>query len=80
MHDAGVALLKQIYLLLQPIIFLVAGYAVAMGALLNLAGDMHAELSGDLCIGLNETNIDPGLLVTGPERARGKLDSKSQAL
>ena len=74
MHDAGIPLLKQIYLSLQPIVFAFTGHGVAMGARLNLAGDMRVEFSGDLRIGLNATNIGPALPTTGLERAPGKLD------
>ena len=39
MRHAGMKLLKRLYLSHQPIIFAVTGHAVAMGALLLLAGD-----------------------------------------
>ena len=73
MRDAGMTLLKRIYLSPQPIVFAVTGHAVAMGALLILAGDMRVGLSGDFRIGLNETSIGLALPVTGLELARDRL-------
>ena len=73
MRDAGMALLKRIYLSPQPIVFAVTGHAVAMGALLTLAGDMRVGLSGNFRIGLNETSIGLALPATGLELARDRL-------
>lgn len=49
------------------------GHAVAMGALLILAGDARVGLEGDFRIGLNETGIGLSLPVTGLEVARDRL-------
>ena len=73
MRDAGMALLKRLYLSPQPIIFAVTGHTVAMGALLLLAGDFRVGLSGDFRIGLNETGIGLSLPITGLELARDRL-------
>jgi enoyl-CoA hydratase len=73
MREAGMALLKRLYLAPQPIIFAVTGHSVAMGALLLLAGDFRVGLSGDFRIGLNETGIGLSLPVTGLELARDRL-------
>lgn len=73
MREAGMALLKRLYLFPQPIIFAVTGHSVAMGALLLLAGDFRVGLSGDFRIGLNETGIGLSLPMTGLELARDRL-------
>jgi enoyl-CoA hydratase len=73
MREAGMALLKRLYLSPQPIIFAVTGHSVAMGALLLLAGDFRVGLSGDFLIGLNETGIGLSLPITGLELARDRL-------
>lgn len=73
MRDAGMKLLKRLYLSPQPIIFAVTGHAVAMGALLLLAGDMRVGLAGDFRIGLNETGIGLSLPPTCIELARDRL-------
>ena len=73
MREAGMALLKRLYLSPQPIIFAVTGHAVAMGALLILAGDVRVGIAGDFRIGLNETSIGLSLPVTGLEIARDRL-------
>ncbi len=75
MRDAGMALLKKIYLLPCPVIFAVTGHAVAMGALLILTGDMRIGLSGEFRVGLSETRIGLPLPVTGLEIARDRLNS-----
>ena len=73
MREAGMALLRRLYLSPQPIIFAVTGHSVAMGALLLLAGDFRVGLSGDFRIGLNETGIGLSLPITGLELARDRL-------
>jgi enoyl-CoA hydratase len=73
MREAGMALLKRLYLSPQPIIFAVTGHSVAMGALLLLAGDFRVGRSGDFRIGLNETGIGLSLPITGLELARDRL-------
>ena len=73
MREAGMALLKRLYLSPQPIILAVTGHSVAMGALLLLAGDFRVGLSGDFRIGLNETGIGLSLPITGLELARDRL-------
>lgn len=73
MRDAGMTLLERLYLSPQPIIFAVTGHAVAMGALLLLAGDARVGLTGEFKIGLNETGIGLSLPVTGLELARDRL-------
>ncbi len=76
MHEAGMALLKRIYMSSKPIIFAVTGHAVAMGALLILTGDARIGLSGNFRIGLNETSIGLTLPITGLELARDRLDPR----
>ena len=73
MRQSGMELLKRLYLLPQPIIFAVTGHAIAMGALLLLAGDLRIALDGKYRIGLNETSIGLSLPVTGLEMARDRL-------
>ncbi|MAW55472.1 MAG: enoyl-CoA hydratase [Rhodospirillaceae bacterium] len=73
MREAGMALLKRLYLSPLPIIFAVTGHSVAMGALLLLAGDFRVGRSGDFRIGLNETGIGLSLPITGLELARDRL-------
>ncbi len=75
MRDAGMTLLKRLYLSPQPIIFAVTGHAVAMGALLLLAGDARIGLGGDFRIGLNETAIGLAMPACGVEIARDRLAS-----
>lgn len=73
MRDAGMTLLKRLYLSPQPIIFAVTGHAIAMGALLLLAGDARIGLGGDFRIGLNETAIGLAMPACGVEIARDRL-------
>ena len=73
MRNAGMELLKRLYLAPQPIIFAVTGHAVAMGALLLFAGDIRIGLAGDFRIGLNETGIGLSLPIAGIELARDRL-------
>ena len=74
MRKAGMQLLKRLYLSHQPIIFAVTGHAVAMGALLILAGDWRIGISGEFRIGLNETSIGLPLPIAGLELARDRLE------
>ncbi|MCA8926593.1 MAG: crotonase/enoyl-CoA hydratase family protein [Alphaproteobacteria bacterium] len=73
MRDAGMALLKRLYLSPLPIVFAVTGHAVAMGALLLFAGDVRIGLAGDFRIGLNEVGIGLSLPIAGIELARDRL-------
>tara|TARA_B100000676_G_scaffold306791_1_gene363795 strand:+ start:761 stop:1432 length:672 start_codon:yes stop_codon:yes gene_type:complete len=73
MREAGMNLLKRLYLSPQPIIIAVTGHAVAMGALLLLTGDARIGKEGDFRIGLNETGIGLSLPPTGLELARDRL-------
>ena len=73
MRDAGMSLLKRLYLSPQPIVFAVTGHAVAMGALLLLAADARIGQEGDFKLGLNETGIGLSLPATGLELARDRL-------
>ena len=77
MRQAGMKLLKRLYLSHQPIIFAVTGHAVAMGALLILAGDWRVGVFGEFRIGLNETSIGLPLPVAGLELARDRLEPKA---
>jgi enoyl-CoA hydratase len=74
MRKLGMELLKRLYLSHQPIIFAVTGHAVAMGALLILAGDWRVGVSGEFRIGLNETSIGSPLPIAGLELARDRLE------
>ena len=73
MRDAGMTLLKRLYLSPQPIVIAVTGHAVAMGALLLLTGDARIGTAGEFRIGLNETGIGLSLPSTGLELARDRL-------
>ena len=73
MREAGMKLLERLYLSPLPIIFAVTGHAVAMGALLLIAGDWRVGIRGDFRIGLNETGIGLSLPVAGLELARDRL-------
>ena len=73
MLATGRALLKRLYLLPQPVIFAVTGHAIAVGALLVLAGDVRIGLAGGFRIGLNETSIGLALPTIGVEIARDRL-------
>lgn len=73
MVEDGRALLKRLYFYPRPVIFAVTGHAIAMGALLVLAGDVRVGLTGDFRIGLNETRIGLALPVSGVEIARDRL-------
>lgn len=73
MREAGMTLLKRLYLSPQPIIVAVTGHAIAMGALLLLAGDARIGVTGDFRIGLNETAIGLALPSSGVEIARDRL-------
>lgn len=73
MRDAGMTLLKRLYLSPQPIVVAVTGHAIAMGALLLLAGDARIGLAGDFRIGLNETAIGLAMPASGVEIARDRL-------
>lgn len=74
MRDAGMALLRRLYLSPLPIIFACTGHSVAAGALLLLAGDTRIGVRGDFKIGLNETSIGLALPITGLELARDRLE------
>jgi len=73
MVSDGRALLKRVYLFPLPVVFAVTGHAVAMGALLVLAGDVRIGLAGEFRIGLNETRIGLALPLAGIEIARDRL-------
>jgi len=73
MREDGMALLKRLYLSPLPIVFAVTGHAVAMGALLLLAGDVRIGTEGDFRIGLNEVGIGLSLPIAGIELARDRL-------
>ncbi len=73
MREDGMMLLKRLYLSPQPIVFAVTGHAVAMGALLLLAGDVRIGTAGDFRIGLNEVGIGLSLPIAGIELARDRL-------
>ncbi|MGY9056101.1 MAG: crotonase/enoyl-CoA hydratase family protein [Alphaproteobacteria bacterium] len=73
MRDAGMKLMQRIYMSPLPIVFACTGHAVAMGALLLLAGDARIGMRGDFKIGLNETAIGLSLPVAGLELARDRI-------
>jgi enoyl-CoA hydratase len=73
MREAGMDLLKRLYLSPLPIVFAVTGHAVAMGALLLFAGDIRIGLAGDFRIGLNEVGIGLSLPIAGIELGRDRL-------
>jgi enoyl-CoA hydratase len=73
MVEDGRALLKRLYLFPRPVILAVTGHAIAMGALLLLAGDVRVGLAGDFRVGLNETRIGLPLPASSVEIARDRL-------
>jgi enoyl-CoA hydratase len=73
MREAGMKLLERLYLSPLPIVFAATGHAVAMGALLLLAGDWRVGTAGDFRVGLNETGIGLSLPIAGLELARDRL-------
>lgn len=74
MRDAGMKLLKRLYMLPAPLIIACTGHSVAAGGLLLLTGDTRIGVRGDFTIGLNETRIGLALPVTGLELARDRLE------
>ena len=74
MRDAGMTLLKRLYLLPAPLLIACTGHSVAAGGLLLLTGDTRIGICGDFTIGLNETRIGLALPITGLELARDRLE------
>ncbi len=74
MRDAGMTLLKRLYLLPAPLIIACTGHSVAAGGLLLLTGDTRIGIRGDFTFGLNETRIGLALPITGLELARDRLE------
>ena len=73
MRNAGMVLLKRLYLSPLPLIIACTGHSVAAGGLLLLTGDMRIGLKGEFKIGLNEVAIGLALPVAGIELARDRL-------
>lgn len=74
MRDAGMTLLKRLYLFPMPVVIGCTGHSVAAGGLLLLTADTRIGLRGDFKIGLNETAIGLTLPITGLELARDRLE------
>ena len=73
MRNAGMVLLKRLYLSPLPLIIACTGHSVAAGGLMLLTGDMRIGLKGEFKIGLNEVAIGLALPVAGIELARDRL-------
>ncbi len=73
MRNAGMALALRLYQSPLPVVFACTGHAVAMGAVLLLAGDARIGVSGDFKVGLNETAIGLALPQPALELARDRI-------
>lgn len=73
MREAGMRLLRRLYLLPQPLVIACTGHSVAAGGLLLLTGDLRIGVQGDFRIGLNEVAIGLVLPQAGLELARDRL-------
>lgn len=73
MRNAGMALALRLYQSPLPVVFACTGHAVAMGAVLLLAGDARIGLAGDFKVGLNETAIGLSLPQPALELARDRI-------
>ncbi|MEM8973075.1 MAG: crotonase/enoyl-CoA hydratase family protein [Pseudomonadota bacterium] len=73
MRNAGMVLLKRLYLSPLPLIIACTGHSVAAGGLMLLTGDTRIGTQGDFKIGLNEIAIGLALPVAGIELARDRL-------
>lgn len=74
MRNAGMNLLKRLYLFPMPVIIGCTGHSVAAGGLLLLTADTRIGVRGDFKIGLNETAIGLTLPIAGLELARDRLE------
>jgi enoyl-CoA hydratase len=70
---AGAELALRIYEFPMPVVMACTGHALAMGAILLLAGDLRVGTAGDFKIGLNEVSIGMPVPIFGTELARNRL-------
>lgn len=73
MRQAGMELALRLYLSPLPVVFACTGHAMAMGAVLLLAGDARIGVAGDFKVGLNETAIGLSLPQPALELARDRI-------
>lgn len=73
MRTAGMELALRLYQSPLPVVFACTGHAVAMGAVLLLAGDARVGVAGDFKVGLNETAIGLALPQPALELARDRI-------
>lgn len=74
---AGAELALRIYGFPHPVVIACTGHAIAMGAVLLLAGDSRIGADGDFKIGLNETANGMTLPVFAVELARARLTPRA---
>lgn len=70
---AGADLAERILTFATPVVLAVSGHALAMGAVLCMAGDYRIGIEGDFKLGLNEVAIGMTLPWFAVELARGRL-------
>lgn len=70
---SGAELALRIYEFPMPVVMACTGHALAMGAILLLAGDLRIGTEGDFKIGLNEVSIGMPVPIFGTELARDRL-------
>ena len=73
MRNAGMVLLKRLYLSPLPLLIACTGHSVAAGGLMLLTGDTRIGARGDFKIGRNEVAIGLALPAAGIELARDRL-------
>lgn len=73
MRDAGMRLMRRLFLLPQPLLIACTGHSVAAGGLLLLTGDLRIGVEGDFRLGLNEVAIGLSLPQMGLELVRERL-------
>jgi enoyl-CoA hydratase len=72
----GAELALRIYEFPVPVVMVCTGHALAMGAILLMAGDFRVGTQGDYKIGLNEVSIGMPVPVFGTELARDRLSRR----
>jgi enoyl-CoA hydratase len=72
----GAELALRIYEFPVPVVMACTGHALAMGAILLMAGDVRVGTEGDFKIGLNEVSIGMPVPVFATELARDRLSRR----